>query len=467
MPAVPLPEAFVTRVRHRLGPEADAYLAALGRPPAVGVRLHGAKGVRAPVAATPVPWHPRGYTLPARPNFTLDPLLHAGAYYVQEPSSMAVYAALATVQRSARPLRILDVCAAPGGKSTLLADWKRPADLLLANEVVPARRATLLENLRKWGAPGCYVGGTAAEDLPGRGQWDVVLVDAPCSGEGMFRRDAFAREQWSPRLVAECAALQRTVLTQAAATLAPGGTLIFSTCTGAPEENVGNAGQLLRDRRDLSEMPLPALADAGWRREGVGYQALPHRLAGEGLYLSCLRKDGVPPDEPLRLLRRTRRDHECETALKQTADLQLADGLELYRDRDRVTAEYPAHRAFWRTPHQSGAQPAEAVGAIAAFKGDTAVPTAAMALATYLHGDEAADLSVDRRTALRLLGGEAPPEANAGARGWRRVTYRGVGLTWTKQLGRRYNVAWPKPWRIRQRLPPALPGWEIGGEDAP
>ena len=196
-----------------------AFLAALQEPAPVSIRLNPAKpspsGLPLSTLA-PVPWHPRGCYLPERPVFTLDPAFHAGAYYVQEASSMFLYAALRQTADFSRPLRALDLCAAPGGKSTLLADMLNPAGLLVANEVIRPRTAILRENLEKWGVPNLAVSGAEVEEYAALEDFfDVVVTDAPCSGEGLFRKDPDAVKEWSPASVELCWGRQRRILAAA------------------------------------------------------------------------------------------------------------------------------------------------------------------------------------------------------------------------------------------------------------
>ena len=469
----PLPPEFLARVADYLPAEAAGLREALARAPSTAVRRNPAKLADPPFVGTPVPWCPEAVTLAERPPFTLDPRLHAGAYYVQDANSTSIAEALRTCASDARareePLRILDMCAAPGGKSTLLAAWKRPADLLLANEVVPQRRSILRENLQKWGALGCYIGAYAAEAIPGDGQWDIVLVDAPCSGEGLFRREPMARTQWSPGLIAACAKTQHELLTEAERLLAPGGILLFSTCTTAPEENVAGAASLVA--RGLEPVAVPGLLDHGWIAQGVGALALPHRTPGEGFFLACFRKTGAsrqsradvsaatlwgdvdPSPEPARL--------PAALVPEVPAGFQLSPNPE----GDVVSLVHPAHEWFWRKPSEStrgqGRKPPTrsqrpqgqptTTAAVLERKGRDWVPVMSAALLSDVRS-AAPVHEVDREAALQLLRGELPPAANTGGRGWTLIQTEGLPLLWTKQMGRRYNALWPKPWRIRMRL---------------
>ena len=247
------PAEFINGLRESLGTlRADRILAALAGEPEVSVRVNPFKisleGLRAhfgTLAGEAVPWAPEeGFYLTGRPSFTLDPLFHAGAYYVQEASSM--YAGFLFEQALVRMdrrtgLRVLDLCAAPGGKTTQLLSHLDETSLLVANEVVPARATVLAENVARWGCSNVAVTNSDPSAFTSlRAYFDVVVVDAPCSGEGMFRKDERAVAEWSPDNVRLCAARQRRILGDVWPALAPGGFLLYSTCTFNRSEDEDN-----------------------------------------------------------------------------------------------------------------------------------------------------------------------------------------------------------------------------------
>lgn len=251
-----------------------------------------------------VPWCNHAYYLPNRPQFTLDPHLHAGCYYVQEASSMFIAHAWKTICDTGLPElsgyedehRLLDLCAAPGGKSTL---WRSliPQDwLLVANEPNRQRAEILNENLQKWGYGNVLVTNTFADNIShiAQGAFDVVAADVPCSGEGMFRKDPASREEWSIDNVMKCAALQRSIITDIWAAIKPGGFLIYSTCTYNHYEDEDNVAWIINEL-EAKSIPIPTdpswgivPADAG----GIplGYHFYQHRAHGEGFFLALLQK---------------------------------------------------------------------------------------------------------------------------------------------------------------------------------
>ncbi|MEO6758980.1 MAG: RsmB/NOP family class I SAM-dependent RNA methyltransferase, partial [Saprospiraceae bacterium] len=235
-----LPPPFERQMQVLLGAAWPNFAAALGTPAPVSIRLNPAKHLPEPLLPTEaaVPWHPQGRYLAERPVFTLDPGFHAGGYYVQEASSMFLYEALRQTVDFSKKLNVLDLCAAPGGKSTLLADLVGPDSLLVANELIRSRVNSLRENLEKWGAPNVAVTSGEAGDFAGlEGFFDLIVADAPCSGEGLFRKDPAAMGEWSPAAVELCSLRQQRILSEVLPALAPGGILVYSTCTYNTAEN--------------------------------------------------------------------------------------------------------------------------------------------------------------------------------------------------------------------------------------
>ena len=235
-----LPEQFVERTQALLGNEYTAFEQALGATTPTSIRVNSKKNF-AP-SNEKVEWCDKAFYLPERPLFTADPLLHAGAYYVQEASSM--FLSQAVLQHMQNAETVLDLCAAPGGKSTLLRQFLPTDCLLVSNEIVRSRAYVLAENLSKWGHENVFVSNNASEDFVALGAYfDAIVVDAPCSGEGMFRKDKTAIEEWSVANVEMCVKRQREILENIWQCLKPGGTMVYSTCTynRAENEEIGRA----------------------------------------------------------------------------------------------------------------------------------------------------------------------------------------------------------------------------------
>ena len=251
-----LPIDFITRTRALLGEEFDRLEAALNADVPVSIRINSMKGTPAPKAGAPVAWCESGFYLPERLSFTFDPLFHAGAYYVQEASSMFLEQAIKAYVKE--PVRCLDLCAAPGGKSTHLASLLPDGSLLVSNEVIRSRSYVLAENIAKWGRPDTIVINNDPEEI---GEalphlFDVIVTDVPCSGEGMFRKDTDSTGEWSVDNVRLCASRGRRIIHDIWNALKPGGILIYSTCTYNTEEDEENIHYIIkrkaRSRRFVS-----------------------------------------------------------------------------------------------------------------------------------------------------------------------------------------------------------------------
>lgn len=313
-----LPEAFLSRMQRLLGEEYPAFLDSLSQQRSGGLRVHPEKieptafAARAPFSLVPVPWAAEGFAYGEGDRPGLHPWHDAGVYYMQEPSAMAV-GALADPKPGER---VLDLCAAPGGKTTHLAGRMKRQGILIANEIHPQRAAVLAQNIERMGIPHCAVLNETPERLAARfaGYFDCVVVDAPCSGEGMFRKDDTAVTEWTPDSPARCAVRQSSILDAAAAMMRPGGRMIYSTCTFSPEENEGSISRFLERHPEFSvaqvEMPYFAAGHPEWIENGHldvqnTFRLWPHRLHGEGHYVAALYKtDGdegsVPVITPMR-----------------------------------------------------------------------------------------------------------------------------------------------------------------------
>lgn len=316
-----LPHPFEERMQRLLGAEYPAFRASLDEPPRRGLRLNLCKApsdLPLPFSTQPVPWCPSGrlYTGDERPG--LHPWHDAGVYYIQEPSAMSVAEAAAP-----RPgMRVLDLCAAPGGKSSHLASLMGDRGLLVSNEIHPGRAKILSRNIERMGLRNTLVTNESPARLAGRfsGFFDLVVVDAPCSGEGMFRKEEAAVTEWSPETVALCAARQDEILDEAARMLAPGGALVYSTCTFAPEEDEGSVSRFLARHPDFASAPLPDCPGSlpeqpGWIDSPApgleqAHRLFPHRLPGEGHFVARLVRAGQGGGIPFPLPPRSGRASE-------------------------------------------------------------------------------------------------------------------------------------------------------------
>lgn len=453
-----LPPPFVRQMQAQLGQEYDAFEAALLLDPPVSVRDNPLKVPAAPAPdGEPIPWHPLGRYLPVRPSFTLDPRFQAGAYYVQEASSMYLHKVLQQHAADAdRPLRVLDFCAAPGGKSTLIAGFlsglQQPA-LLVSNEVIRPRLGVLKENMEKWGYPSVAVGSADADDwsaLPN--YFDIVVTDAPCSGEGMFRKDPDAITEWSNPHVEFCAGRQRRILAGAVQALAPGGLLIYSTCTYNWIENEAHAKWL------CSEFGMDALHldfDESWgmvRSAGEGLHFYPHRVRGEGFFIAAFRKHEGPTPKTnapaaFKVVKPVAKNQwpQLYTMVKPDIDLRFYQ---------TPTGEILALPAEWEDSYKSldrvlknkwfGTNMGE-------FKGTDFIPSHALASSTLVEPN-LPSLDLTKEQALLYLKKEVFDLPDSAPKGWVLVRYEGLNLGWIKALPNRMNNYLPAERRIRMEV---------------
>ena len=246
-------------------------------------------------AAQQIPWAEQGYYLPQRPSFTFDPLFHAGNYYVQEASSMFLEQAVKQLADLSQPLKVLDLCAAPGGKSTHLQSLLSADSLLVSNEVIKARSVVLTDNIIRWGCSNVFVTNNdprAFGKLPGF--FDVMVVDAPCSGSGLFRKHEEAIEEWSLNNVALCSQRQQRILADALPALKQDGLLVYSTCSYSAEEDEAIMDWLVTEMRmesvPLDIAPFQGIVTTTSANGAIGYRFYPDKIKGEGFFLCCFRK---------------------------------------------------------------------------------------------------------------------------------------------------------------------------------
>ncbi|PRY15658.1 16S rRNA C967 or C1407 C5-methylase (RsmB/RsmF family) [Pontibacter ummariensis] len=456
-----LPISFTDRMQRLLGPEYKDFLAALQQPSPVSIRLNKAKFAGQP-ALVRVPWASHGYYLPERPSFTLDPLLHAGAYYVQEASSMFLEQALRQAVDLGQPLQVLDLCGAPGGKSTHIASLISKESLLVSNEVIRSRASILAENIMKWGAGNVLVTSNDPRDfgkLPNF--FDVMVVDAPCSGEGMFRKDVQAISEWSDENVNLCAQRQQRILMDVWEALKPGGVLVYSTCTWNEQENEQNIAWLA-DQEQAESIRLnlePAWGAVPTELNGVeGYRFYPHRVQGEGFFMAVVRKAGASGDTLTGKSRKKKyklnRAGKKEQALVQDWLLE-PDRFEWVQHGDVISA-LPAHLFEAADEVYQQLYVVYAGIEVAEVKGKKLKPLQGLALSQHLHREAFAKEELSLEQALRYLRKE---DISVGGQGsnWLLLTYQDLALGWAKQVGNRLNNYYPKEWRIRMELPQDLP----------
>ncbi len=444
----PLPSDFTLQMQALLGAQFDGFQVALAGPAPTSIHYNPLKSFKHSADQEVIAWSPHGAYLPSRPSFTLDPAFHAGAYYVQEASSMAVAYAARSLCPWDRPLRVLDLCAAPGGKTTLLASILPPGSWLLANEVIKSRYRTLRYNIDKWGHPHIISSQQDVADFAGlNGFFDLVLVDAPCSGEGLFRKDLHAREEWSLEHVELCAGRQKRILAAAAPLLAPEGVLLYSTCTYNRQENDDNA-RWVEETFELEYCPFHPPDNWQFETRERGYQIYPHRVKGEGFYLAAFRKMGGEK----RFNKRSSAFKKLQSVPKRQIDLahtwiSPSHEVEWYNNANGVWRGIPAYLADDARVLSEHLRRLEAGFVLGTLKGKSIVPSPQWALHVNCP-EQLSRFELGHDEALRYLRKETP-ELTGLPKGWSLMTYAGLGLGWVKGLGNRYNNYYPKEWRIR------------------
>lgn len=452
---MPLPTAFVERMQQQLGAEYPAFAAALDLPPPVSARRNPLKNFNWSENFEKVKWFPDGVYFSERPVFTLDPLFHGGAYYVQEASSMLIGEAVRQLCGDAPPARVLDMAAAPGGKSTLLASVLPGRSLLLANEVIRSRYQILRENIARWGYPNVHCSNHDPADFRGlEGFFDLILVDAPCSGEGLFRKNPGATDEWSPQTVHLCSGRQKRILADTIPLLASGGILLYSTCTYNFEENQENTYWMSREF-GLEPTALDLPEEWGVAVMPVGYQCYPHRLKGEGFYLACLRAPGGATGATPKGKKSAVHRQEWAPLFRWETG-QIARWFEstlplAFRQNQRkeITAILE-HQADDLNRLSQILHRFDAGIPAGTFKQKDFIPSPHLALSTIISAHLPA-IDFDREQALRYLKKESLDVADP-PQGWALARYDGINLGWLKGLKNRINNYYPKEWRIRMAI---------------
>lgn len=450
-----LPSAFEERMKTILGEEADAFFQSLQTTPPVSIRLNPDKPVLCQADAEgagyeKIAWCENGYYLNKRPIFTLDPCFHGGGFYVQEASSMFLAHILKQIV-PASPVRALDLCAAPGGKSTLMASMLPAGSLLVANEVIRSRASVLRENIIKWGRADILVTNNDPADFKGiDGAFDIVLADAPCSGEGMFRKDPRAIEEWSEANLKLCSERQKRILSDIWNSIRPGGYLIYSTCTYNPGENEDILKWISDELGGVSiriEHSFKAITPTSALQ--YGYHFYPHTTRGEGFFIGVMQKQDGEEWSP----RKNKRQNTGKP-------VQLPGELKALLSEPELYTGYNAENQLGFIPasHQEFVTALENRLRVI-YKGCEAIEINnkkikflhPFALYSGLNRDKCPVYDADLNTALTYLKKEDIPLAGSNGE-WLLISYRNIAIGWAKNLGNRLNNYYPKEWRIRMRL---------------
>lgn len=398
----------------------------------------------------PVPWSSNGYYLAERPLFTIDPLFHAGAYYVQEASSMFVEEAIRQTVDLSAPLCVLDLCAAPGGKSTLLQSIISNESVLVSNEVIKARVNILSENISKWGAANVVITNNDPSDfkrLPGF--FDVIVVDAPCSGSGLFRKDPEAVREWSEQNVFLCSQRQQRILADILPSLKEGGTLLYSTCSYSLEEDEAIADWLVENFQ-LESQPLQVpgawniVTSKSSKSQALGYRFYPDQVKGEGFFIAVFKKPGEGEQHPAKFKMRS---EKLPAAAVQVMHQYLEPGnkLAFYQQKDEVIA-IPPQVEILLPALQSALYIKKAGIKMGALIRNELIPDHELAMSTQLK-QNLSSLQVNRDEALQYLR-KQDFKLESDIKGWTILKYNQLALGWVKMLPNRINNYYPREWRI-------------------
>ncbi len=448
-----LPQAFIDSLAGVQGFNKDAFVSvheALKQVTSIRVNpLKPSPAIKDLPVQNNVAWCAEGRYLSERPSFTLDPVFHGGAYYVQEASSMFLdYVIKEIYKDSYAPGRVLDICAAPGGKSTLLAA-ALPDSFIVSNEVIKTRVNVLAENISKWGSGNVIVTNNDPKDfkkLPG--YFDLIVIDAPCSGSGLFRKDADAIEQWSEANVEMCSLRQQRILTDAIGALCENGCLIYSTCSYSRQEDEDICDWIVDQ---FSLKPVKISIDASWgivetlseKHAVPAYRFYPDKLQGEGFFIACFQQTNFidEPNSYYKKINLASKQNKAiaEPFLKNAEEYTLNDQKEIVIAFLKKWEEEIAAIVKILNVRKSGV----AVGTV---KGKDLIPHHELAL-SHILAQDIPFVNLEKEDALKYLKRQ-DFNLESDKKGWTLCRYKGINLGWIKVLPNRVNNYYPTNWRI-------------------
>jgi len=435
-----LPQDFINGIKAQLGDSYEIFAKSLETIPPVSLRINPKKRISEFDNCEKVKWASDAFYLPERISFTLDPHFHAGCYYVQEASSMFLESALRQVITPGHSIKVLDLCAAPGGKSTHILSTLPEGSLLVSNEVIASRNTILQQNLTKWGFSNVVVTQNDASDfsrLPGF--FDVIVVDAPCSGEGLFRKQPDAVDEWSADAVAVCATRQTAILDDIYDSLKEGGYLIYSTCTFEASENENQITRMIK-KYEMELVKLNAGVDGIQSREN-GLRFYPHLVNGEGFFISVLKKMEFVE----RVNFRNKQSSSSNENQHLVTHLNLPEKFSAFKKNEELYAFPKEHfqdvmllmdRLYVR---KAGLH-------LGTIKGKDLVPDHELALSLDLN-PEITRVELSREDAIKYLRCDTLNIQDI-PKGWAVVTFDNFPLGWIKGIGTRINNYFPRSLRV-------------------
>ena len=404
-----------------------------------------------------VKWSSNGFYLKERPSFTLDPLFHAGAYYVQEASSMFLEEAIKQTVDLSKSIKVLDLCAAPGGKSSLIQSIISKESLLVSNEVIKTRVNILSENITKWGAANVIVTNNDPTDFQRlQNYFDVIVVDAPCSGSGLFRKDSNAIDEWSEKNVELCARRQQRILADIMPSLKEGGVLIYSTCSYSKEEDEAIADWLV-EQFAVSSLQLAIDEDWGivetvWeKKKTYGYRFYPYRVKGEGFFIATFKKmpsgtevNNEVQNQKSKTKRKPEKISAKEIEILKPYLINVNDFFFIKQNEEIIAM--PLHLENDLAIIQSSLYIKKAGVKLGTLIRNELIPAHELAVSNIIN-PAIPRLEVDKETALQYLR-KQEIKIESGLKGWVLLTHSQLPIGWIKIIGHRINNYYPAAWRI-------------------
>ncbi|MFZ1679163.1 MAG: hypothetical protein WBP41_16395 [Saprospiraceae bacterium] len=444
-----IPDEFVDRMKLQLGAEADDFFNSLSVPSPTSIRLNHLKGKSSFRDLQPVPWCKHGFYLESRPRFHLDPHWHGGAYYVQEASSMILDDVITQLNLDQTPRIWLDLCAAPGGKTGILASHLKPTDILIANEVVPQRKTILWENLVKGGYMNSLLTSEQASSFS-EPLADIILIDAPCAGEGMMRKEPEAINQWSEGLVRSCSLLQKQIVSDAVKALKPEGYLIYSTCSYSFEENIYNISDF-NAAHDLESIPLNFPDSWGIEtisyKNAIGYQLYPHKVKGEGLFIAVLKNNSNRKSTIRGIKKLSNEFIDVPAGIESILDNPLSYRIRKNSEYNLLissAAEEKANEVYQRIPR------AEIIAQAGQIKGKDFIPAHFLSMSGIPLRD-VKKIELDLGGSLDYLERSTMVSSSGNENGWYLASHEGSILGWLKYTSQGWKNHYPMNWRLRSR----------------
>lgn len=445
------PDAFLKRIEDQKTIDSKALIGALREPSPVSIRVNPLKWNKFPLITDPVPWCETGFYLEARPSFTLDPLFHSGGYYPQEASSMFVEQVFKQIVGYKENIRVLDLCGAPGGKSTHISGLLSEGSMLVANDVIRSRASILAETITKWGSENTLV----TQNDPAQfgklsGYFDIILVDAPCSGEGMFR-DISVINEWSRNNTIHCSVRQKRILADVWPALKQDGILVYSTCTFNPGENEENIKWLTGKYESVCEK-VDVTGFQGIKEidyQGIyGYGFYPDKVRGDGFFISVIRKTG----EQEQNITRSKKNNikPCKQDLEIVVEWSQFSVNRLLKRGEEIFAVPCNIDEYFNLVNnlnivKNGTK-------LFTVKQNDYLPSPQLALSTKLRKDSFHGIELDLDMAISYLRRDRISFSNM-PEGWNTVSYKGLTLGFVNNLGNRINNYFPVEWRIRMSKP--------------